>query len=1258
MNFDKITNAIKLFNPKIFFEWINVVATHPLNQKYLMRFEFILAIFFTIPPKDFKSQKVTREDIYSFFNDFDDDLDRIFIQMEDFTPFDQLKQLPIFINSKKYYFFYGLIENPYTRWNTFSDFLFSVKNEKKSTLKNIQKKTLCSLQQQTIILNSITKFFDKTSLENSNQIFIPSNSYYSKVSRSFIVSTNNEKFNGSFCTLGFLKKYGHNLLETCYNAEIPYLFHSLTAKIENQFYTFLPHIHLENLSYHAIRKINNSKNIKIWDQLDLNFRRRILKSSLNFFSLHYLVQAIYASSNDEIDLLVKYNIASCFLFDSNKLMVFHASPYKENETIPKKVIKQTIDAFHTELGSSHELGIFTEGINHPIVLDSNNLEIWHILIDECIKFNSFSTKMLDENSSINLHLVEFGDLKFMFEVLFKYKNEAPIYFLKYLQNDQSANKETSFTITTNYLDKFACYVNGENFYLKAGQVPNFLMYTPFDGNSFECEFYEKKFSDNIYELVELHFPNYFNFIDQIYKHTYQAVNTGFRETLYILKLDKDPIFVFPPKAPMELTKIDIELTVKMLPQLFCYHLGNFAKNFAILLEEHEIQINKYSLLITSNIAQRESKNRIPFLDQYLPLLSKENPIIIKTLSLPDNRTRSFILVNSDENESLINLFKVNDNSGEKYCLDLLVRSILEHSNCANPNMESKNFVNINLPHGKKCFVFGEFQTKNPELDKYSQYIKITNSDIAKANKLFAEYISGSEIEPGEYISEDAKKINCKIYDFLQDLLENELSKFDNQTILFAYKQLELVEGMKERKKLQHGLSKTHTLEYDLNKKVREDTEKLLLVSAEIKHCIHSILKVNPSGQKRITASDWSYLLGIIAALMETAQIYEYIHYDLSPHKLVITDIFEIYSEKISDKVNHDKWIDDIAKAQLYNASKAYTNATNNNNVKKTRKNEPESPSKFTQSFEELDKEYLLSHGYSLRSRLDIYYALYLSNNHSKSPLFPLSIVSKDELIETIHGIIKYIDKDEVSKIIDATCLTFSKFADSDKLIPSELLTRKNRLNLNPIIRLDSNRYIYGNQFCNFSFNIWWNEIEDGDFPYKVDNPKILKHLSNIHNLNSKELEVEAEKKLQNVLIKKHVKRSLKKFNEISSCFPKDAPCGEIDIVCINPNNQTIFVLEAKSLFQKNRPIKIKQSFRDFFDDTNKKKRYYFKLNKKYEFVRDNLGYFIDYFGCDNKIDWKIKKAFIVDKTIFAAYHTEYEVDFIHIQDLVAFIQKD
>lgn len=61
------------------------------------------------------------------------------------------------------------------------------------------------------------------------------------------------------------------------------------------------------------------------------------------------------------------------------------------------------------------------------------------------------------------------------------------------------------------------------------------------------------------------------------------------------------------------------------------------------------------------------------------------------------------------------------------------------------------------------------------------------------------------------------------------------------------------------------------------------------------------------------------------------------------------------------------------------------------------------------------------------------------------------------------------------------------------------------------------------------------------------------------------------------------------------------------------------------------------------------------MNKKFDFFNDNAEKFVPYFGLEYNEQWQVKKAFVVDKRIFAAYHTEYNIEFLLISELSNFI---
>lgn len=450
------------------------------------------------------------------------------------------------------------------------------------------------------------------------------------------------------------------------------------------------------------------------------------------------------------------------------------------------------------------------------------------------------------------------------------------------------------------------------------------------------------------------------------------------------------------------------------------------------------------------------------------------------------------------------------------------------------------------------------------------------------------------------------------------------------------------------------MSSNRDVHYDINELVKTETHDLNLLSAYSKHIIHSILKTNPNGLKQINETDWTSLLGIVAALIETSQIYEYINYDLSPHELTITDLYEISSKKISDKIDHQKYEDEFIKQQIISSKKSYKKATKDYNEEIKEESESLNDDPLIEQINIIDSVFVKEFGYSLINKLGVLYALFRSK-FDFDLAFPISIVTIDEIVEYISQISPDLSESEIKLIIESLSLSYNTYNNKDRMIPTELLRSRNRLNVCPIIKVSDDEYLFGNQMCHYSYKLWWSEIYDGDFPYQVDNQNVNSILDKIHKINSKELEIETANTLKQTLGDEFVILNLKKFNTISTLLPKNPSCGEIDVLCVNKNNKTVFVFEAKSILQKNRPYSINQVFNDFFGKNGK--RYNQKLDNKYNFVNNNLEAFIRHFKLDYNEDWKVKKAFVVDKRIFAAFHTEYDVEFLFVSELEEFISN-
>jgi hypothetical protein len=101
------------YNPSVLYKWITVISIHPSNQKFQIRFEFLLAILASINSEHFKDKELDYQALNGFIFKFKKMTDSLFFRVEDFTPVSQLKLIPYFFEKKKYYFFYGQLERMY-----------------------------------------------------------------------------------------------------------------------------------------------------------------------------------------------------------------------------------------------------------------------------------------------------------------------------------------------------------------------------------------------------------------------------------------------------------------------------------------------------------------------------------------------------------------------------------------------------------------------------------------------------------------------------------------------------------------------------------------------------------------------------------------------------------------------------------------------------------------------------------------------------------------------------------------------------------------------------------------------------------------------------------------------------------------------------------------------------------------------------------------------------------------------------------------
>lgn len=752
--------------------------------------------------------------------------------------------------------------------------------------------------------------------------------------------------------------------------------------------------------------------------------------------------------------------------------------------------------------------------------------------------------------------------------------------------------------------------------------------------------------DDINELIESDFPNTFDSVEKISNNAYQAANTKRLIGGWAVRVFEKLIWIMHP--PFD-SVTDAEMKANhMLSCLYADYFDSLQKSLKELLEKHNFNFNnKYRMnLYPSTKFSKE----LSFLLPYFSSLSKENPLLVFTHRIADSKVRSCIVYDS---HYLIDLFSSDSNIGEKFCIKQLLQSLIQFSDNSISEGEAEKisnaFVEKNIPNGSKGYTIERINVDNPKLNDYSNYQEPFQTEISRVNSEIAVFLDENSVKPGEYEGEDAKKLNDFIFDFLYQRLEDEIKQYDESLLLYTYRQVELIEGKREKNRWQSGVDASKRTDYDFIGKNVEEIKKIASSASSAKLIIEIFLKVDSIGQNKISSDSWSYLQALSIVLHETIVICDYIEYDIIPHKLIINDTYAIQDVRGEELFDHEDFYRCKSEIASNVSSKFLLNQ------KKTGKVESNVESDYLDNLDKVNKAFLEQYKFSLRYFINVLTALGRMDLFDESH-FPLSIITEKNIVaKLIQCFNDTVDETELKKIIRFISLDFNSYDHTTKLIPTNLLRRKERLNLCPLIHLKSGEYLYGNQMCSESSNLWLNSILSGDFPCIIDQEsEIHKALKNIHAYLDKEVEKDSGEIAKKTLGENKVETNILNFQRISKLFPKRPLCGEIDLLAINEEKKIIFVIDAKNMNNRNRPYDIRHEVDKFI---HKKKSYLASLSRKEKFVEENIEEVLKYFRIQNFEGWIVKKAFVVNKVYHSAF-SKSDVDFILLQDLSAYLKSD
>lgn len=1222
---NELIKQFSKYNKKELYQWLIVSMIHPSNQKFGIRFELLIYTLLSMNEEQFLNKPLKRKNFESLISWFEKKYSTDFVMMEDFTPFDQRKLIPIFLDGQKYYYFYGPSERPYEFIKQFHEILFDLDNEKTNEIKA---EFILSLERQTKILTHLVK--NRESCNQSSNIYIPTFKFFKWFKSFFTLESANDNFLHS--PNGFYQMGINN-------------FNGTYTKIGSEYFIVPFECHTE-VFYGMSECLIYDGDCSLFPALNEQMQIRLRKIIFQFFGYRQILLCLMDIFKENMtgyfDVVVR--------IDADKILLFKFVPYSEQnklydnvESIADEALKQIneIKEKNKWIGIRY-LGEETDKVS---VVPIEVLEFTTVLIFEQLSLGYMFG--LDNNwQEDNIFIFNALDIKPIYELLREKKSDIDISFLQYLNAEKNLSKTKM--VKTDELDSFAYYYsNYESFHI-SGHQPDMMTFASHGWSDLYNKYLYAKYQDNIYELVERQYPNKFNVIQHTTYNTYEVIDTAILDGGRCIKYGNNLIWITYPNG-LGMIKNEVR-TVMFLGQFISYYIDRYKDKLFSLLNQYGFDAKKQQFMIalypdTFVQSFKELSHFLPF----IKALSKTKNIIFTSYARKHYDEIFTAMLFTSKFDSLQSTFEFKDSfNPEREVFKEFLISLLTSLNVENPVKIAQDFINENWNLDQRAFVFKAFYTDNPKFEVYKAPHKFQDSFIANVNQEIVTYLKDLNIEPKEYWEDDAKQLNNLIFEFLQKRLEEELAKFNKSVLHYTYTQIEYIEGKREKDKYQINLD-VHTYnEYDTHDRFNKQRMEVSELTVAAKHILHSILKVDPKGAKAIVDKDWYYFMALSKIINITIQLSDQLHYGLIESGIKITDSYEFEEIHKSSAIDMDQYHKKITSSKIESAK-----------MKPLIDKEPQANKepKKTQIFDSgLNTTWKDEFGFYLDDMIAILTNLGMYDYQDKVN-FPLLSLSMSEIQERIkETLVEPPSDEEIEKIIDFTSIGFDTYESYNYLNYSidRLMKKKERINLSPLIKI-GDKYLYGHQSILNASQAWFYPLIEGDIPFSIDDKsQIKKELDRIHEVLDRELEKNAYKIAAKTIGEEYVRKNIDKFKTLSETFPQKPACGEIDLLVVNPRSKIVFVMDAKNVNKKFFVSAIDRELNKFLKG---EKSYLKKLNLKAEFIKDNLEEILTHFKIKEKNNWNVQKGFVVNTLYTSAFYKE-KVDFVLIDDLSEYLLQN
>jgi hypothetical protein len=1255
MDFIKLINQSKEwmrnYSPEILLKWILTCSIYPSNQKYQLRFEFLLATILSLKDDEFENEVLEYGELEEFITKFKISTDHFAI--EDFYIFDQLNLIPYFYRGRKYFFFYGITERPYETLRILDWIILLPPQSCSQEIKLIQKIFLQILNYQTSLLNDLSEYFAEKPYE-TDKFQVPPIEFFDKFSDHFLISGSgaNNEFTLELGNLSFNStKDLRNLIEGVYYK------HLYIKTLDDQYFFILPQLHIEILKKIIFDLILNSPDKDILkSNIFKNLKSRFRLTCGKFFSPKNFILGV---ANDE-----RVNLSS-----GTDLIVFF-----EDFLLIFKIINPFSKAYSEELNKAHRiLEKFTGNIQKEVflnlIIDKNHyyripkkeLSLITFTIFEIIEPGLHQIRY-NFNTDFSNQIFNLMDIISMFEVL-----PSKLSFIKFLQ-EREVYREKLFTIDG---------INILALYLMNNQsIPDFgeskLSLDP----HFWIDYYSKhlfnKFKDDIYELVEKDFPYKFNIIKNWNKAQglYECIDTHTLKGANILKSESNLIWVFNPPHHEKLDYEDFKFAMQVIGPMYTDYLQRIIVPFKGLLSNYSSYFLHGIFLVPLKICENN-----PRFERFKDLWSKINldkPLIVTSFINTELKLISLVFYNFDLWCEKFYNSETNDNC--RYAIIQLINSIISFFEPKLSIQEKVNkaeqFLSSHFEENEKDYLVVTTPAWNPQIQSYPSHQKFHQGDQEMVIKQVEDYFREMKIDKRKYPPDESKRIYNNLYLFLYNKLREKTSCYDLSLLLKAYAELELIEAKRYNLLMETGIKSDALLDSDYIEYFRKKLGDLMNLSSSTRFLMENLIKFGISGKEKINAIDYGYLQALSNYLVIISQRSDFTHSE------IIGNLIEIKSNYKFDEIQEPLTFD----FDSYNDTEFNGKIELSRSLLKTGLNQVESTENVNPAFSTKEEEIVMilenaffeEFEFTFTEMMRILFILSTCEfNTKKQEVFPLIRIETENLISEIQveyesqfknktditgNISTSITKQVIRNVVNYISLDFNSYKDEDVLIHLKLLKKKERLTICPIIKLENMKeFLFGYESCHVSFNLWHQFIFSGVFPYSIPAKSSLSRvLKLIHAYRDKTFENICGDIIKDVLGENNYVLRLKKYNRISDELPKYPECGEIDLLAVNRKNKILFILDAKNYYLRLHPFDIKNQIKRILTSEDSD---FNKLKKKEDFVTENIDFFLDYFNIKDKSKWTTKKGFVIRHNFPTAHVPNYEVDFIFEEELGEYLNK-